>query len=288
MLNDDEKEKMVRICFNGKQYNKSFEITLPKSVNSLRRLRDCIFSNLKTNYTDKLKIFNYKGIEIDEADIDYLGDGQLLFLSLEGSSFCTINYLNEYDNVKSIKSGGYGVVNLAKHVLTGKLVAIKQSSVSNLSNDEIYNISREALYLESFKHRNIIKCYNSFSYENNFYMVMQYAEGGELGKYLEEKRWLTEKEAKQVFMQIADAMQYIHNKNVIHRDLKPNNILFTDKNRKNIAIIDFGISGYAVGNIQEKVKAGTLKFVPPEVSAVVLLFLLFFLVFSCFPCFFVL
>jgi calcium-dependent protein kinase len=273
-----EDNKVVRVCFNSKKYDKSFDLTLPNSINSLKRLKDCILNNIKSQGNiDKIKIFNYKGIEIDEADIDYLGNGQMLFLSLDGGSFSILNYINEYDTVKSIKSGGYGKVYLAKHVLTGKLVAIKQSNVTHLTNDEIYNISREAIYLESFKHKNIIRCYNSFSYESNFYMVMQYAEGGELGHYLEEKRWLTEKEAKQVFSQIVDALLYIHLRSVIHRDLKPNNILFIDKERKNIAIIDFGISGYACGNVQEKVKAGTLKFVPPEVSY--LLEIIFYIIF---------
>ena len=65
---------------------------------------------------------------------------------------------------------------------------------------------------------------------------------------------------------MVDAIKYIHSKSIIHRDLKPNNILFLDKKKENIVIIDFGISGYSCGNIHENVKAGTMKFVPPEVS----------------------
>jgi len=260
--------KSVRICFNGKKYDRSFELILPKSINSLKRLKDCIINQLKFSVnSSKFKIFNYKGIEIDEADIDYLSDGQILFISVDGAPFNIINYINEYELVKQVKSGGYGKVFLAKNVLSGKLAAIKQSDVINLTNEEIYNISREALYLESFRHKNIIKYINSYSYESNFYMVMQYAEGGELGTCLAEKNWLTEIEAKRVFSQLVDAVSYMHGRSVIHRDLKPNNILFVDKERANIALIDFGISGYSCGNVQEKVKAGTLKFVPPEVAS---------------------
>lgn len=267
MNSSPDKSKSVKIIFNGKKYDKSIDVILSPSVNSLKRLKDSIITSLRLSInSEKLKIFNYKGIEIDEADIDYLLDGQVLFISLDGSSFSILNYINEYEIIRAVKSGGYGQVFLAKHVLTGRLVAIKQSNVTHLSNDEIYNISREALYLESFKHKNIIKYINSYNYENNFYMIMQYAEGGELGSYLSSKLWLTEVEAKKIFSQLVDAVSYMHSRNVIHRDLKPNNILFVDKEKESIAIIDFGISGYSCGNVQEKVKAGTLKFVPPEVS----------------------
>lgn len=263
---NDSEEKVIRICFNGKKYDKSFSMYLSDSINSLKRLKDAIQQHLKFHFShDKARIFNYKGIEIDEADIDYLTDGQFLFISLDGSAFSVSNYINEYDVIKPIKSGGYGKIYLAKHVLTGKLVAIKQNDTSNLSNEEIYNISREALYLETLKHKNVIKYINSFTHENIFYMIMQYAEGGELGAYVSDKVWLNEEEAKPIFTQLVDGIKLCHSKNVIHRDLKPNNILFLEPTRETVAIIDFGISGYSYGNIHENVKAGTIKFVPPEV-----------------------
>lgn len=267
MISDGNKN--VIICFNGKSYSKSFSLTLSYSTNSLKRLKDLILSNIKnvsSSASEKIKIFNYKGIEIDEVDIEYLGNDQLLFISLDGSNFTNLNYLNEYEIIKKIKSGGYGDVCLAKHVLSGKFVAIKENNTYGLSNEEVYNISREPIYLESLKHKNIVKYKHSYSYENKFYMVMDYAEGGELAQLIAEKNWLTEKESKKIFSQIVEAVSFIHNRNVIHRDLKPNNILFLDKNRERVIIIDFGICGYSSGNIQEKVKAGTLKFVPPEVS----------------------
>lgn len=267
MISDGNKN--ITVCFNGKSYSKSFQLTLSYSTNSLKRLKDLILNSIKNTSSssiEKIKIFNYKGIEIDDVDIEYLGNNQLLFISLDGSNFSNLNYLNEYEIIKKIKSGGYGDVSLAKHVLTGKLVAIKENNTYGLSNEEVYNISREPLYLESLKHKNIVKYRHSYSYDNKFYMVMDYAEGGELAQLIAEKNWLTEKEAKKIFSQIVEAVSFIHNRNVIHRDLKPNNILFLDKMRERVIIIDFGICGYSSGNIQEKVKAGTLKFVPPEVS----------------------
>lgn len=105
----------------------------------------------------------------------------------------------------------------------------------------------------------------SYTVDSKMFSVMEYASGGELTQYIEEKKLLSEKEAKFIFKQIYEAVKYIHSKNVIHRDLNPNNILFVDEQRTRIVIIDFGISGMSKGNVKEKTFAGTLKFIPPEV-----------------------
>jgi serine/threonine protein kinase len=116
-------------------------------------------------------------------------------------------------------------------------MAIKKTDLTHLEQEECYNIHREALYLESFKHKNIIKFTHSFIYENEFYNVMDYAKGGELGAYVSEKGNLPEKEAKKIFIQLHEAVKYIHSKSVIHRDLKPNNILFLDEKKENVVVI---------------------------------------------------
>lgn len=90
--------------------------------------------------------------------------------------------------------------------------------------------------MESFKHKNIIKCYNSYVYEKKFYTVMEQAKGGELGSYISKNKFLREQEAMRVFRQLHDAVKYIHGRNVIHRDIKPNNILFIDENHENIVV----------------------------------------------------
>jgi serine/threonine protein kinase len=120
--------------------------------------------------------------------------------------------------------------------MTGQLVAIKQVEVSSLTTDEIYKITKEALYLESFTHKNIIKFINSFIHNNNFYTIMMFAQGDELNMYVSEQKILSENEAKRIFKQMQDAVNYIHSKNVIHRDLKPNIILFLDKARMDVCV----------------------------------------------------
>jgi serine/threonine-protein kinase Chk2 len=65
---------------------------------------------------------------------------------------------------------------------------------------------------------------------------MQHARGGELSLYLDEAKILSEYEARRVFKQLHDAVRYMHTKNVVHRDLKPNNVLFLDEKRENLVV----------------------------------------------------
>jgi serine/threonine protein kinase len=81
-------------------------------------------------------------------------------------------------------------------------------------------------------------------------------------EYLRSKGKLEESEARQIFSQMLDTVHYCHNKGIIHRDIKLDNIVFADSSRKKIKIIDFGVSGIFRG---EKSKAGSLQYMAPEV-----------------------
>ena len=263
-LNGREKEYSFKLTINSK-YSLSLKYLkelILKTIHSSKELTS-IFS--LSDYDEIHTLYNEKEIPIDETDIQYLKQDEIIFFTFDASSFKSSNHYNQYQFIRWIKSGGYGQVFLSKHVYTNKEYAIKQIDTSEFSNEDLYNISRENLILRSMVHKNVIRCYKSFAHENKFYTVMDFAEGGELTYLLKDKGALSEEEAKKIFKQIYEAVCYIHSRNIIHRDLKPNNILFLDKERTHIVIIDFGISGMSNGNQKEKIKAGTTRFLPPEI-----------------------
>ena len=277
----DEKVDII-LWLNGKEKEYSFKLSMNSKNNlNLKILKELIVKTIISNKELNAKfshycsdhqlqinyLYNQKEILLEDSDIQYLKPNEIIFFTFDNSSFKSSNYFNQYQFIKWIKSGGYGQVFLSKHVYSEKQFAIKQIDTTNFSNEDLYNISREYMILRSMMHKNVIKCYDSFAYNNKFYTVMDYAEGGELSTLLKEKGSLTEDESKKVFKQIYEAVCYIHGQNIIHRDLKPNNILFLDKEKTHIVVIDFGISGFANGNQREKIKAGTTTFLPPEIAS---------------------
>jgi serine/threonine protein kinase len=279
----DEKVEII-LWLNGKEVDYSFKLTIPTSTKSnlnIKYLKELIIKTILSNkdlnakfshyYSEHniqiYQLYNQKEILLEDSDIQYLKQNEIIFFTFDNSSFKSSNHFNQYQFIKWIKSGGYGQVFLSKHVCSEKEYAIKQIDTTSFSNEDLYNISREYMILRSMMHKNVIKCYDSFAHNNKFYTVMDYAEGGELSTLLKEKGVLSEQDSKKIFKQIYEAVCFIHSQNIIHRDLKPNNILFLDKERTHVVVIDFGISGFANGNQREKIKAGTTSFLPPEMAS---------------------
>jgi serine/threonine protein kinase len=255
----------LTIWKNGKHADSCFKIQVSKDVNTIQKLKDLILFSKKSITTppEKIRLFSHKGIELEELDLPYLKDSPLIYISFDNKEFNNINYYYEYNIIKPIKSGGFGKVFLGEDVLTHNLVAIKKTDVKHFSTEEMYNLSREGRLISNLSHPNIIKIYNFYTYENYLYNVMEYAKGGELTQLINSKDEIPETKIKDIFKQIYSAVKYLHNKNIIHRDLKTNNIVFLDEEKTHVAIIDFGISSTSFGG--DVLKAGSLKYLPPEI-----------------------
>ena len=258
----------IRCWINGKPSDSQFKINYNKeSITDLKRLKDQILSSYNFENTvnhNKMIIYNYKGIQIDDDEVPYLNENTILYISIDGNKFNNSNYYHQYEIIKSLKSGGYAEVILAKNILNDEKVSIKKTDLKNFQTEELYNISREAVIINSLIHKNIVKILNTFTYDNSLYMVMEYCEGGELSSLIDSPEPIEENYFKKIFQQIHSAVRFMHSKNIVHRDLKPNNILFKDKERTEICIIDFGISGNSNGLSSEIIRAGTVKYCSPE------------------------
>jgi len=156
-------------------------------------------------------------------------------------------HIGQYRILKTIGKGNFAKVKLAKHVLTGKEVAIKIIDKKQLNPSSLQKLFREVRIMKTLDHPNIVKLYEVIENSKQLLLVMEYANGGEVFDYLVAHGRMKEKEARAKFRQIVSAVQYLHKKNIVHRDLKAENLLLDAD--MNIKIADFGFSNeFTPGN----------------------------------------
>ncbi|XP_022242809.1 MAP/microtubule affinity-regulating kinase 3-like isoform X2 [Limulus polyphemus] len=149
-------------------------------------------------------------------------------------------HVGRYRLLKTIGKGNFAKVKLAEHLPTGKEVAIKIIDKTQLNPSSLQKIYREVKIMKMLDHPNVVKLYQVIETEKTLYLVMEYASGGELFDYLVAHGRMKEKESRAKFRQIVSAVQYCHQKKIIHRDLKAENLLLDGE--MNIKIADFGFS----------------------------------------------
>lgn len=165
--------------------------------------------------------------------------------------------IDKYKLLEIKGSGTFGTVWLAEDTWIGKKVAIK---IPHNQKEEFTTLIAEPKLLASLDHPNIVQILTVDKAENIFFMVMEYVDGKNLAQLIQETP-LSYKEAVDIVIQILSALQYAHEKNVIHRDLKPGNILLTSDRKAKItdfgtAFIQAGKNGAGIG--------GTLYYMAKE------------------------
>ncbi|XP_015792710.1 MAP/microtubule affinity-regulating kinase 3 isoform X2 [Tetranychus urticae] len=150
------------------------------------------------------------------------------------------HHIGRYRLLKTIGKGNFAKVKLARHLPTGTEVAIKIIDKTLLNPSSLQKLFREVRIMKMLDHPNIVKLYQVIETEKTLYLVMEYASGGEVFDYLVAHGRMKEKEARAKFRQIVSAVQYCHQKRIIHRDLKAENLLLDCE--MNIKIADFGFS----------------------------------------------
>lgn len=154
--------------------------------------------------------------------------------------------LGDYEIKQTIGKGTFSKVKLGVNKFTKEKAAIKILEKSKIvEKDDLERIIREMSIITELDHINVIKVFEMYESTDNFLIIMEYCEGGELFNYIVENQRLSEEETAFFFYQLINGIEYIHSKNIVHRDLKPENLLL-DKDHV-LKIIDFGLSNYYTG-----------------------------------------
>jgi len=171
-------------------------------------------------------------------------------------------HIGKYRLLKTIGKGNFAKVKLAKHIPTGKEVAIKIIDKTQLNPGSLQKLFREVRIMKTLDHPNIVKLFQVIETEKTLYLVMEYASGGEVFDYLVLHGRMKEKEARAKFRQIVSAVQYCHQKKIIHRDLKAENLLLDSE--MNIKIADFGFSNEFIPGNKLDTFCGSPPYAAPE------------------------
>eukprot|EP00826_Nyctotherus_ovalis_P041832 TRINITY_DN4259_c0_g2_i2.p1 TRINITY_DN4259_c0_g2~~TRINITY_DN4259_c0_g2_i2.p1 ORF type:complete len:475 (+),score=75.01 TRINITY_DN4259_c0_g2_i2:139-1425(+) len=174
------------------------------------------------------------------------------------------NKIDDYIFSKQIGKGAYAIVKEAIHKATGEKVAIKiYNKLTLLNPHRKKNVTREIQILQKLSHKNIVKLHESIDSIKELYLVMERIEGASLYSRLKAARRFSESEARDVFRQIVQGIQYCHSRNVSHRDIKLENVLVTCGDE--VRIIDFGFSACYSPETKLHSFCGTPSYMAPEI-----------------------
>jgi calcium-dependent protein kinase len=171
-----------------------------------------------------------------------------------------------YSIGKKVGEGGYGTCHLCTHLETNEVRAVKIVPKKNLTAEQCSGLREEYEFMADLDHPNIIKAFDAFESKQSFYIVMEYCAGGELFERIREKKRYSERDAALVIKQILTGIKYLHEHNIAHCDLKPDNFLFLSKEDDSpVKIIDFGFSKRTARRAMLSRKIGTMFYMAPEV-----------------------
>jgi eukaryotic-like serine/threonine-protein kinase len=171
---------------------------------------------------------------------------------------------NRYKIISLLGEGAMGEVYLASDEQAGQQVAVKILARQLITNpDLIQRFKREAETLRKLDHPNIVKFLETFEYEGQYVIVMEYLPSGSLHELIKKDR-LPIEHARSIALELCDALIRSHHLNIIHRDIKPENVLLTEDGKPKLA--DFGVARLSEGTRMTRsgVQVGTPFYMSPE------------------------
>jgi len=172
----------------------------------------------------------------------------------------------KYEIISELGRGGMGVVYKAEQSTLGRTVAIKALSADLATNDQfLARFQQEARVVARMgSHENIVQVYDVESHEGNYYIIMEYVEGRSLGDRIKAGEKIPLDDALRIVRQTARALQHAHERGIVHRDVKPDNVMLTNTGK--VKVMDFGIARVENSSVktQTGMSIGTPHYMSPE------------------------
>ena len=173
--------------------------------------------------------------------------------------------IGRYKIIEKIGEGGMGVVYKGIQISLKRPVAIKILPQSMVSDTEfVKRFKQEALAIAKLNHRNIIQVHDTEQLEGNYFIIMEYIKGETLDELLKRKKSLPLDFTLEILQQVGMALSYAHKHGVVHRDVKPGNIMITEDG--SVKVMDFGIAKVQDSSVKTKtgMSIGTPEYMSPE------------------------
>lgn len=182
----------------------------------------------------------------------------------------------EYGQSDLIGHGAFALVFKGREKITKHPVAVKQILLKNIPG-KLSNIrQKEIAILKDLKHPNIVQLYDYHETSSEIYLIMEFCNGGDLADYLHDKKTLSEDSIRHLSRHIAGALKVIHEQHIIHRDIKPQNLLLSFQTSKTgslarqfrnatIKLADFGFARYLSGADMAGTLCGSPLYMAPEI-----------------------
>jgi serine/threonine-protein kinase len=176
-----------------------------------------------------------------------------------------IRRIGKYELIAKVAQGGMGALYKAKHPTLDRVVLLKKLTLRGASQF-VERFKREARLMMEFKHDHIVHVYDHFKEGSSYFIVEEFVDGISLDALIRKERFLGNDAAMLILYEVAKALKYAHDKGVIHRDIKPGNILIS--NQGEVKLVDFGIATSMEetdeGLTRDGMVLGTPCYIPPE------------------------
>ncbi|XP_072348697.1 serine/threonine-protein kinase ULK3 [Scyliorhinus torazame] len=181
------------------------------------------------------------------------------------ASGCAPPKLEEFILTEKLGSGTYATVYKAyRKVNSREVVAIKCVSKKSLNKASVENLLTEIEILKTVRHPHIVQL-KDFQWDNvNIYLIMEFCAGGDLSRFIRSRRTLPERVARRFLQQLASALQYLHQRNISHLDLKPQNVLLSSFSTPHLKLADFGFAQHMSPWDEKHVLRGSPLYMAPE------------------------